>query len=357
VAGKLRYGIVGLGTIGTIHGETIRKHVPEAEIAAVCDILPDRLAQKADLWGVRGRYADFREMVKKEELDAVHVCVPNHLHHPVTLAAFAAGRNVFCEKPMALNAAQAREMTAARDSAGKVFQLGMVTRLRPNPAAVKRYVESGFLGRIYHARVVLRRHRGIPGMGGWFTTKAKSGGGAVIDMGVHYLDQSLWLTNRWNPERVSAATYAVFGSPMRDYRYIGMWAGPPDYDGTFDVDDNAAALVRFADRTTMSIEFSWAVNAREENYIEILGDKAGVRVSDSGPLTFITEVEGNLADVTPQFDTNVDNFGEQAKVFARAVRGEAKPPATAEQGIVVMSVIDAIYRSSESGKEVEVAAR
>jgi len=354
VAGKLRYGIVGLGSIGTVHTEAIRKSVPEAEVAAMCDILPDRLAQKADAYGVKGRYADFREMVTKESLDAVYVCVPNHLHHPVTMAALAAGRAVFCEKPMAMSAAQAREMSAAAKKAGKALQLGMVTRLRANPQTVKSFVDRGFLGRIYHARVVIRRHRGIPGMGGWFTTKAKAGGGAVIDVGVHYLDQSLWLTNRWKPARVSASTYAMFGPRMREYRYVSMWAGPPDYNGTFDVDDYACAMVRFADRTTMAVEVSWAANVRPESYIEILGDKAGVRLHDTGELTFITEVEGSLADVTPQFDTNVDIFGEQARIFARVVRGEVPPPATAEQGIAVMSLIDAIYRSSESGREVEV---
>ena len=355
MAGRLKYGIVGLGTIGTVHAEAIRKSVPEAEIAAMCDVLPDRLEQKAAAFGVRGRYADYREMVKKEELDTVYVCVPNHLHHPVTMAAFAAGKNVFCEKPMAMSAAQAREMAKAAKDAGKAFLLGMVTRLRANPRTVKSYVERGFLGRIYHAHVVLRRHRGIPGMGGWFTTKAKSGGGALIDVGVHYLDQSLWLSNRWNPEKVSASTYAMFGPRMRDYRYVSMWAGPPDYSGVFDVDDYATAFVRFGDHTTMSVEISWAANVRPENHIELLGDKAGGRVSDSGAVTFITEVEGNLADVTPQYDTEVDVFGEQARIFARVVRGEVKPPATAEQGIAVMSLIDAVYRSSESGKEVEVA--
>jgi predicted dehydrogenase len=121
------------------------------------------------------------------------------------------------------------------------------------------------------------------------------------------------------------------------------------------VDDNATALVRFGDNTTMSVEISWAVNAREENFIELLGEKAGVRVTDSGAVTFITEIEGALAEVTPLPDLDGDNFSAQARIFARVVRGEAEPPATAAQGIVVMSLIDAIYRSAESGREVEVA--
>jgi len=352
---KLQYGIVGLGTIGTVHAEAIRAAVPEAEICAFCDVDGARLAEKADRFGVKGRYTDFRQMIGRADLDAVYVCVPNHLHRDVAVEALRAGRNVFCEKPMALNAAQAREMADAASKAGKVFQLGMVNRQRADSQLVKQYVEEGFFGDIYHVNIVLRRHRGIPGMGGWFTTKAKSGGGCVIDISVHFLDLALWLTGFWKPRTASAMDYAVFGRDMKAYKYVSMWAGPPDYEGTFDVDDYVAAFIRLPGRATMKLDVAWAVNARSETYIEILGSKAGVRFMDDKPLTLITEVGGRPAEVVPQFQTkDVKPFEIQARKFAAALRGEAEPPATAEQGVVMMALLDAVYRSGAEGREVPV---
>jgi predicted dehydrogenase len=354
MARKLQYGIVGLGTIGTVHTEAIQAAVADAEIAAFCDIDAARLEEKADRYRVRGKYTDFRQMIGKADLDAVYVCVPNHLHRDVALEALKAGRNVFCEKPMALNAAQAQEMAAAAAKSGKVFQLGMVNRQRPDSQLVKQYAEEGFFGTIYHINIVLRRHRGIPGMGGWFTTKAKSGGGCVIDISVHFLDLALWISGFWKPRAASAMEYAMFGKDMKSYKYISMWAGPPNYEGTFDVDDYVAALVRLPGRATMKLDVAWALNAKSETYIEILGDKGGVRFMDDKPLTLITEVGGKLAEITPLYAKEAKPFEIQARKFAAAVRGETPPAATAEQGVAVMALIDALYRSSAEGREVPI---
>jgi predicted dehydrogenase len=351
---KLRYGIVGLGWIGMVHAEAIQTAVPDAEIAAVCDIQPERLAERATKLGVACRYEDFRKLVRSDGLDAVYVCVPNHLHREVALAALEAGLHVFCEKPMAMNAGQAREMAGAAARAEKVLQLGMMTRQRPECRLVRSYIEEGFFGTISRVTIVLRRCRGVPGLGGWFTTKEKSGGGCLIDIGVHFLDLALWLTDMWSPKSVSAADYQVFGRRMRDYRFVDMWAGPPDYSGVCDVDDSAAAFVRFPDGATMSLDVSWALNARDDAYIEIFGEKAGVRLMDDGALTLITEMDGRLVDVVPQYAKDAKPFHVQARNFAAALRGTEQPAATAEQGVAVMELIDAIYRSSAEGREVAI---
>lgn len=350
----LRYGIVGLGWIGMVHAEAIRAAVPEAEIAAVCDTQPERLEQRARELGVARRYRDFRQMIRSGGLDAVYVCVPNSLHREITLEALAAGMNVFCEKPMAVDAGQAREMAASAARAKRVLQLGMMSRQRPECRLVKSYIEEGFFGEIYRMAIVLRRHRGVPGLGGWFTTKATSGGGCLIDIGVHFLDLALWLTNKWSPRSVSAADYKVFGRKMRDYRFVDMWAGPPAYSGVCDVDDAAAAFVRFPDGATMSLDVSWALNARPETRLEIFGEKAGARLMDDGELTLITEMGGRLVEVVPQYAKDGDPYHAQARNFAAALRGAEQPAATAEQGVAVMELIDAIYRSSAEGREVTI---
>ena len=181
--------------------------------------------------------------------------------------ALNAGKNVMLEKPMCLNADLARKVVAARDANKKVLQIGMVRRQSTEADIIKKLIEDGRLGDVYQIRVKLIRRRGIPGLGGWFTTKALSGGGGIIDISVHALDLSMYVTGLWNPTAVSAKTYSKFGSPIKDYHYVSMWAGPPKMDGIFDVDDYAAGLIRFGDKATLSFEVAWACNAHPENCI------------------------------------------------------------------------------------------
>lgn len=352
MAGKTRIGIVGMGKIGTVHARAFGG-VPGVEVAALCDTRADVLQAKGEEFSVGAQFDDYRTMLRQAEVDAVVVCTPNFTHCRTTIDALKAGKHVLCEKPMALNAREGARMVAAAAKARKVLQMGMVWRHKPDAKAAREYVEQGSLGRVYHMRLVLRRRRGIPGLGGWFTTRALSGGGVLIDIGVHFLDLCMWLAEAWEPERVSAVLHAEFGTPMRDYVFTGMWAGPPRYDGTFDVDDYATGMVRFPGKLTLSFDLAWAANCEEGNVVEILGRKGGLRLADGNGLTLFTEHNGHIADIRPQLPAG-DNFSDQARTFVRAIRGKAKCTATGAQGAAVMRLLDAIHRSSELGREVRV---
>ncbi|MBR4957547.1 MAG: Gfo/Idh/MocA family oxidoreductase, partial [Lentisphaeria bacterium] len=254
---KVKIGVIGCGTIGSVHTNAYAK-VENAEVVALCDILPDRLAEKAKLHNVAKTYTDYNQLLADPEIEAVSVCVPNNMHAPIAIAALNAGKHVMLEKPMTLNQDLARDIIAARDASGKQLQMGMVWRQKEEAELVKEAIESGRLGEIYQIRVKLIRRRGIPGLGGWFTTKACSGGGGLIDIAVHFLDLVMWASDNWNPTRVSAKVYSKFGSPIKDYHYVSMWAGPPKMDGTFDVDDYAAGFIRFGKKLTLSFEVAWA---------------------------------------------------------------------------------------------------
>ena len=254
---------------------------------------------------------------------------------------------------MTLNAEIGKTILAARDAAGKKLQMGMVWRQTPEAVVVKEAIDNGRLGEIYQTRVKLIRRRGIPGLGGWFTTKAQSGGGGLIDIAVHFLDLSMWITGNWNPTRVSAKTYSKFGSPMKDYHYVSMWAGPPKYDGVFDVDDYAAGLVRFGKKATLSFEVAWACNAEDESYIELLGTKGGVKVGTDKTI-LRTEVDNRMADIQLYYDKNKDRFAIEMEKFVAAVQGKGEVAATGEEGLMTMKLLDAIYKSSELDQEVEV---
>lgn len=353
---KLKIGIIGMGTIGNVHADAYRTG-GDAELVALSDINAKALAAGGDRLGVKARFADYRDLLKTD-VEAVIVSVGNSLHREVAVAALRAGKHVFLEKPMALNVREAVDIVrvAGRQKRKKVLQMGMVWRQNPAAKVVREYVEQGLFGEIYHLRAVMIRRRGIPGLGRWFTTKALSGGGPLIDLGVHWFDIALWMSGCWQPTSVSAQTYAKFGPRMRNYRYVGMWAGPPCYNGVCDVEDYAAGLVRFGARATLAFEIAWAANAHDEAYVDIMGTKGGARLFDGKPLEILTEHGCRPATLAPQFDTNVNMYEEQARSFVAACRGEAAPAATGADGLTVMQLIDAVYASSAAHREVAIRA-
>ena len=351
---KTRIGIIGCGTIGNVHATHYGK-VENAELVAMCDILPDRLAEKAKQYGIEKTYVDYKEMLADPEIDAVSICVPNNMHAPIAIDALNAGKHVMLEKPMTLNQKLAQDIIDAKNKSGKLLQMGMVWRQMAEAQAVKEQIESGLLGEIYHIHVRLIRRRGIPGLGGWFTTKACSGGGGLIDIAVHFLDLVMWESNNWEPTKVSAKVYSKFGSPIADYNFVDMWAGPPKMDGTFDVDDYATGFVRFGKKCTLDFDVAWACNTIDESYVELLGTKGGVRIgANSGVTKFCTEVNGKVADIDIKYNNSVAGFEVELRKFVNAIQGKGEVPATAEQGLAVMKLLDAIYKSSELDQEVDV---
>lgn len=351
---NLKVGVVGMGAIGPVHMDAY-KASGQAEIAAICDLVPAKLNTQGERFGVAARFTDYRKMLKTD-IDCVSVCVPNAVHREIAVAALKAGKHVLLEKPMSISAAEAGKILSAAKASKTVCQMAMVNRQRPDIQVLKDYIDAGLLGDIYHMRAVWLRRRGIPGLGGWFTTKARSGGGPIIDIGVHMIDAAMYVANQWKPTHVSAQNYAKFGSPMKNYKYVSMWAGPPNFKGTFDVEDFAAGMVRYAGGATLSFHVSWAANAREEMYVDILGTRGGARVMTDSPLTIYNETSGYISDLQPKYDERTNPFHVQAQKFLAACRGECKPAASFEQGMVLMKVLDGIYSSSKLGREVTVKA-
>lgn len=349
-SGALKVGVIGMGAIGVVHADAY-KALPEAALTAICDVNAPRLAAQGDRLGVAALFTDYRRLLHAD-VDAVSVCVGNVLHREVALAALKAGKHILLEKPMAMHAREAADIVVAGKQVRRVIQIGMVNRQDPSVQVALESVQKGLLGDIYHLRVVLIRRRGIPGLGGWFTTKAMSGGGPLIDIGVHWFDAAMYISGLWQPTSVSAMCYVKFGSPMKAYHYVSMWAGPPNYKGRFDVEDYATGFVRFGRKASMSFEIAWAANAEDAAFVEVLGNKGGLRVFDGKPLTILMEYNGRLADITPKFDTSANKFQLQARKFLAACRGKGQPAATAQEGLTVMKLIDGVYQSGKLCKEI-----
>jgi predicted dehydrogenase len=306
----------------------------DSELVAICDVDEARLAAVKTEFGVPRAVTKWEDVIAMDDIDAVAVALPNVLHKPVTIAAFKTGKHVLCEKPLAMDAGEANEMVAAGHKAGRYLMVHFNQRFTPETQWLKRYVDGGHLGEVYYAKTGWIRRRGLPGLGGWFTTMAKSGGGALIDIGVHALDLALWYLGFPRMKEATGSVYAKFGpvAGKRERR-------------TFDVDDLAAALIKFENGATLSLEASWASNVRgEEIYTELLGTRAGVRRSSGDGVSVFTEVAGGLIDSKPTSFT-VPSEDPQAH-FARCILRGEEPIATGEQGLEVMRILDAIYASA-----------
>lgn len=352
----IKLGIVGAGTIGQVHAQTAKRlGVPVVCIADLNEAAAKKLAAAEGIPNTTGNPA---QLFANKEIDAVVVGVPNKFHKEMALGAIAAGKDVLLEKPMALNVAECTEINAAAKKHGRLVQMGFVNRYSPVAQSAKSFVDAGELGKIYHAKANIYRRRGIPGLGGWFTTKALSGGGPLIDVGVHIIDLAMHLMNFPKPVRVSGKVYANFGPRMKNYLFESMWAGPPRLDGKFDVEDAAHALVRFEGGLTMEINATWAMNFPNnsvQNLMGFFGDQGGMAFELGGnSLRIAKESNGHNVDLTPTL-RDANGWDEQLRRFVHSVETRTEPGASGAKGQIVQSIIDAIYESSEKDREVEVA--
>ncbi|HEY3329994.1 MAG TPA: Gfo/Idh/MocA family oxidoreductase [Capsulimonadaceae bacterium] len=347
---KIKVGVIGVG-IGRTHLNAYKK-LPNVQIEAICDINETRGETAAKDFGVEKFYTDYKKMLAKSGIDAVSVCVPNHLHAELAVAAAEAGKHVLCEKPMADTLANGEKIVKAARKAeknGQVFMMAMNNRYRGDSQVLKAFIDNGDLGEIYHAKCGWIRRNGIPGFGGWFTTKEKSGGGPLIDIGVHVLDLTLYFMGNPKPVSATGATYAKFGPEGKG---TWNWGAPPDSSTkTFDVEDFASGFVKFDNGATLAIEASWASYIKEDRfYSNILGTEGG---ADLEPLTIYKNMNGTPVDIKPQFPQLA---GHEAEIvhFIDCITGGKQPISTAEQGLHILQILDAIYRSSQSGKEVVI---
>lgn len=337
MAAKVKVGVIGLGWPGREHLKGYAA-TPEAQVTALCDMSKDLLKQQADLFRVTDTYTNHTDMLRKADVDAVSVCLPNFLHCPVSMDALVAGKHVLCEKPPAMNAVEAQKMASLAKKKKRFLMYALCQRFSAQAKYVHALVQRGDLGDIYFGRAGYIRRRGIPiGAGGWFVDKKRAGGGALIDIGVHPLDCVWWLMGAPKPEVVMGATYQKF-----------RHAVPKEIK--FDVDDAAFAIIRFSNDATLLLECSWALFRDNAGIREIAGTKGGANIS---PLRILTERDGIQVDITPTL-AEVNAFQGEVSHFVRCILKKERPIPTAEQGATMMKMLDAVYESSATGREVRI---
>ncbi len=359
-ARPLKVGVVGLGWAGQQHLEAFSR-APGVEIAALAGLevpLRDELQKQ---YGIEHAFADWEDLVALDGLDAVSVAVPTFLHAPITVAALGRGLHVLSEKPIARNADEGQEMVDAARQAGRVLDVAFNHRRRGDIMTLRRIIEAGDLGRPYYAKASWLRRAGIPMLGSWFTNRNMSGGGPLVDLGVHVLDYALHLLGEPKVLSVSAATYSELGRHGRggDEKYSAMAT-----QSAFEVEDFASAFVRLEGGGTLVLETGWAAYREQEDLLDfqVYGTEGGASLTAVGAsknpvadLRVFTEKDGHNADWTPEVSPGA---GHQAVIgdFLAAVRGGPEVWG-AHDGSLALSrarVIDACYRSAAEQREVEV---
>lgn len=343
----MKYGIVGAGTVAD------RKHlksysaIGDVELMAICDEKEERAKTLAVKYNIPYVFSDYRKMMDAIPLDLISVCTPNYLHESVCIKALETGIHVHCEKPAAMNADSVRNIVDAKNRSGMKLMVGLNNRFTNSAFFLKNYIDNGSMGDIYHIKCGWRRRREIPGKGSWFTNKSLSGGGPLIDLGVHLLDLVMYLTNNWQPLSVSAEVYSKFSeNTSRNSRNYGTVQ-----DGIYDVEDMAVGLIKFKNRCTVSFEFSWASNIEKTyKYFEILGDKSGAFFAEE-KLKLFSESADTLVDIYPDTNYSRDALNE-FEHLTDCIRTGNEPISTPEQAVTVMSIIDAAYESAKSKKEI-----
>jgi predicted dehydrogenase len=344
---EIRVGVIGLG-MGRHHIAGYQTH-PDAEVVAIADLDESRLEQIGDQYGVATRYLSGEEMLQEEELDIVSIATPNKFHAPLTIAALEAGNHVLCEKPMAMSAAEARQMLATAEKAGKRLMVNFSYRFTEQSQALKDRVDAGELGDIYFARTVWHRRRGLPKFGGWFGQKGLSGGGPLIDLGVHRLDLALWLMGYPKPVWVMGSAYNPIATALAKEQGV-------DYD----VEDLAVGLIKFDNGATLVVEASWAANIKEKELMEtrLLGTKGGlVQRNLNETYEFEAEVyfERNGAHYDMKLHAPPRRRLNAMNHFVESIVNETPHTATGEEGLLVMEILDAIYKSAEEGEPVQIS--
>ncbi|QPC84151.1 Gfo/Idh/MocA family oxidoreductase [Phototrophicus methaneseepsis] len=351
----LKVGVIGVGGIARVHMPGWAES-PHAEVIAGADVNQEAVETWGNLWGVPIRTTSSAELINDPAIDIIDICTPNSYHAPLAIAALEAGKHVICEKPLAATPDEIKAMIAARDKSGKLLMTAQHFRFRGTSKALKAEIDTGVLGDIYHARSWMLRRIAIPARPG-FLMKEHSSGGATIDIGVHILDLTLWMMGNPKPVSVSGVARTEIAkipgafSAWDNYREV-----PSD---VMDVEEMAAAFVRFENGATLILEVSWMLHhdtPGEDMQMWLYGNKGGAHWPKDEIYT-TNYASKQLYNRALQLTKDENEaHAQECMEFAQAiVDGCTSSPVQAEESLAVSQILNAIYESQKTGREVLIA--
>ncbi|WEG14686.1 Gfo/Idh/MocA family oxidoreductase [Pullulanibacillus sp. KACC 23026] len=353
----VRIGIIGCG--GIANG----KHLPSlsklqnVELVAFCDIEVERAIKASKEYGCENAavYEDYKVLLKDESIEVVHVLTPNASHAEISVAGLEAGKHVMCEKPMAINSEEAKQMVEAAKRTGKKLTIGYNNRFRPDSLHLKQLCEQGDLGEVYYAKAHAIRRRAVPTWG-VFLDEEKQGGGPLIDIGTHALDLTLWMMDNYQPKAVLGTTYHKLSQTKNAANAFGPW--DPE---KFTVEDSAFGFITMENGATIALESSWALNTLEvdEAKCSLSGTKAGadmkgglrINGEEFGKL-YTKEVDLGSSGVAFFSGKKESDADLEARLWIEAIVNNTEPLVKPEQAFVVTQILEGIYESAKTGEAV-----
>ena len=355
MARVIKIGIIGCGGIANGKHMPSLSKVADCEMVAFCDIVVERAEKAAKTYGIPDAkvYEDYKELLKDPEIEVVHVCTPNRSHSFITVDALEAGKHVMCEKPMAINSAEAQKMLDAAKRTGKKLTIGYQNRFRDDSLFLKKEAEDGTFGDMYYAKATALRRRAVPTWG-VFLNEYEQGGGPLIDIGTHALDLTLWTLNNYKPKYCVGTTYHKLNNDTNQGNAWGNW--DPD---KFTVEDSAFGFVVMENGATIVLESAWALNTLDvrEAVTSICGTLAGADMMSGLRINGIRQ--GRQYVMEPSFKAGGAAFNEgkkgesaadrEARMWIEAVRNDTQPLTLPEQAYCVTRILEGIYESAKTG--------
>lgn len=341
---KLKVGIIGTGALAEFHFNAYKNN-PFVEVTTLCDVNMARARQKAEIFGINEVYDDYNEMLKSQNLDAVSIITWNNTHAPIAIAALEAGKHVLCEKPPALNAEEALKMKQVAERNNKLLMYGFVKRFANNTQVLKSFIDSKELGDIYYIKTGYLRRCGNPG--GWFANKEISGGGPLIDLGVHIIDLSMFLMGKPKPVSVFGNTSYEVGN-RANIRGVTSYKSADFNSQQNTVEDFANALIKFDNGASLYVETSWTMHIKSNvTYMDVFGSKGGAKLEPQ--LEIYSEKNDYMIDIQPVLSSH-DAFSAEIDHFVDCVINGTPCICPADDGLTIMKVLDAIYESARTGE-------
>jgi predicted dehydrogenase len=357
--------VIGLGYAGETHLKAY-KQLPNVEVVALAGLEEDRLLQLGSTYDIPHLFHQYEELVARDDIDAISICVPNYLHAPIALAAFVSGKHVLCEKPLARNGSEGEQMVQAAIQANRVLKVIFNRRTRSDMQALKRYIDEGNMGTIYYVKASWMRRFGIPGRDSWFINKEMAGGGPLIDLGVHMLDMALYLLGEPRVHTVSASTYSHLGARAAASSKA-LTSKKYSVGSTFEVEDMAVAFLRLSggalidQRATLLLEASWVThsNAGDDFGVVCYGTESGAEIKVENynwqdTLRIYTDVAGLPAEIRPQL-TRGEGHLALVREFIAVISGGDWSAHNGSDGLYRARILDACYVSAERRQEVTLA--
>lgn len=342
---KLRVAFIGAGGIARVHMKHLTKY-SDTEVVAAADVSDAALQKAKQEYNIANLYSDWKEMLKKEKPDAVSVCTPNGMHAEPTIAALQSGCHVLVEKPLAMHASEGQAMVDAARNAGKHLVIAFQWRYHPKAQFLRAALNKGQFGKVLVMQCSAMRRRGIPNWG-VFGRKDLQGGGPLIDVGVHIMEMAHYVMGEPRPVAASGQIFQYLGNRPCDVAC--SW---PNWDHkNYTVEDLAVGQIRFENGAILQVEASFAAHVKDQWNFRFMGEKGG---AEFDPLSIHADEHGYMMDKSPAFLPNYDTFEHKMRAFVDTALHGKPNEAPGEAGLVIQKMIDAIYHSAETGREVPI---